>query len=44
METIIPVIDRIRNAFGDMPAKIDSLQKANASLAEDNSSLETVRT
>ena len=37
MEEIIPVINRIRNAFGDMPTKIESLKAANASLAVDYS-------
>ena len=39
METIVPVIDRIRDAFGNMPMQIETLKAANGSLASDNSSL-----
>ena len=39
METIIPVIDRIRDAFGNMPRQLETLKEANGSLASDNSSL-----
>lgn len=39
METIVPVIDRIRDAFGNMPRQIESLKAANGSLASHNSSL-----
>ena len=39
METIVPVITRIRNAFGNMPMQIKSLEEENRSLWSKNSSL-----